>query len=99
MNVWHFDSQGSAYDNSQCRDSIKDGDLLVTPDAVGFLFKAWAVLVKGEADAFHTVKDGKPETLEGGAYAASVEAAKAQAFSTKQDIEATFDRLATEWRD
>lgn len=88
INTHYFEDQGDAYDASQCLDGIKDGDLLVTPNTIGFLFKAWPVVVIGEADAFHEAI-GAPEDLEGGKYAESVEAARKAVFATPELIEQT----------
>jgi hypothetical protein len=93
MNVWHFATQYDAYDASQTSDLIKDGDLLVTPQAVGFLFEAWPVLLKGEADEFHLPVEGvSPDTL-GKGYPGIIAAGEAQAFSTAADIEASEAKL------
>jgi hypothetical protein len=50
-----FESTGEAYDNSQWRNDIKDGDLLIVPleGVVGFLHDAWPVSLTNEAGEFH----------------------------------------------
>jgi hypothetical protein len=55
--VHQFDSTGEAYDASQCRDDIHDGDVLFVPSegVAGFLFKAWPVAVTEAHGAFHTL--------------------------------------------
>jgi hypothetical protein len=58
--VHTFGDTGTAYDSSQCRDDIHDGDVLVVaPEGVvGILVGAWPVAVTQEAGHFHTAKDG-----------------------------------------
>lgn len=55
-----FNSTGEAYDASQCRDDIKDGDVLTIPSekVVGFLFKAWPIAVTPEPGEFHQLEPG-----------------------------------------
>lgn len=52
-----FESSGDAYDASQTRDDISDGDVLVVESerVVGFLVKAWPVAVSDEHGAFHAL--------------------------------------------
>lgn len=54
--VHTFDSTGEAYDASQTRDDIKDGDVLSVPSekVVGILCEAWPVAVTKERGAFHS---------------------------------------------
>ena len=49
----------SPYDETQTNDSIKDGDILVDPDAgaVGFLAGAWPVAVTQAKGEFHGIMD------------------------------------------
>lgn len=59
MNVHRFESNEEAYDASQCDEAIKDGDLLVTPDAIAVLMQAWPVLLYGDTmGVFHKLADG-----------------------------------------
>jgi hypothetical protein len=54
-NVHRFETTGQAYDASQTRDDIADGDVLVviSERVVGVLVSAWPVAVTTEAGAFH----------------------------------------------
>lgn len=70
----YFPDTESAYDESQCNDLIKDGDILVTPRTVGVLVEAWPVVVhglNGERGQFHRLEGHTWETFEGGKYAAA----------------------------
>jgi hypothetical protein len=61
----NFDSTGEAYDASQVRSEIRDGDLLfVSPEAVyGFLFEAWPIAVTVQHGEFHgPAVDRRPAT-------------------------------------
>lgn len=52
---------GSAYDETQTSDAIKDGDVMVIPGvAVGVMVAAWPVLVAGdlEATGWHELSEG-----------------------------------------
>ena len=51
-------SHGEAYNHTQVSDHIKDGDILHVKGGAGLMYKAWPVMVKGESDAFHHIKDG-----------------------------------------
>lgn len=52
-----FTSTGEAYDASQTRDEITDGDILIVPseNVIGFLYEAWPSVLNGtpERGAFH----------------------------------------------
>lgn len=55
-----FSDAREAYDQSQCDDSISDGDLLIIPESktVGILYEAWPVEVSGDTDeVFHLPAD------------------------------------------
>jgi hypothetical protein len=43
--IHEFDDSGWAYDESQCNESIKDGDILVSPEDIAILFQAWPVSI------------------------------------------------------
>jgi hypothetical protein len=76
--VHRFYSTREAYDASQTRDSIHDGDLLLVERerVVAFLYRrTWPSAVTVEHGQFHTPK-GDPRTLDDGRYVASVEAAE-----------------------
>lgn len=64
-----FGSSAEAYDASQCRDDIRDGDVLVIPSEgiVAILNRAWPAAL--------TTAHGELHTLTAGRYKASVEAA------------------------
>ncbi|MFE0877298.1 hypothetical protein ACFW4X_20985 [Streptomyces smyrnaeus] len=72
-----FSSTREAYDASQCRDSIHDGDLLIveSEQVVAFLYRAWPAAVTTERGELHSV-EGDPRTIDDGKYAASIAAAE-----------------------
>lgn len=55
-----FETTGEAYDGSQCRDDISNGDVLAVPSegVVGVLVEAWPVAITKEHGAFHTYMPG-----------------------------------------
>lgn len=57
--VHTFGSTGEAYNASQCRDEIKDGDVLSVPSerVVGVLIGAWPTAISEAAGEFHTPSD------------------------------------------
>ncbi|MER7692996.1 hypothetical protein [Streptomyces sp. NPDC097610] len=75
--VHRFDSTEEAYNATQCRDDIRDGDILVVEreGVVGFLRCAWPAAITAQHGELHTV-EGDPRTLDDGRYAASVEVAE-----------------------
>lgn len=75
--VHTFDSTGEAYNASQWRDDINDGDILFVPSerVIGFLYAAWPMAVTEEHGMFHGTTTTWDE-LDGGIYLPSV--AKAQ---------------------
>lgn len=46
-------SMSEAYDETQCSDEIKDGDILLVQDGVAVLVEAWPIMVVGESTVFH----------------------------------------------
>lgn len=77
----HFHSTGEAYDASQVRDSIRDGDVLVvaSESVVGVFVGAWPVAVTPTQGEFHGYDDrvaGPLRELNGGQYAASLKLAE-----------------------
>ncbi|MBA0053474.1 hypothetical protein E0L36_22120 [Streptomyces sp. AJS327] len=81
-----FDSSAEAYDASQCRDDIRDGDVLVVPSEgiVAILNRAWPAALTAVHGELHTLTAAAGD-IEGGRYKASVEAA-AQA-AARLDVE------------
>ncbi|NGO67864.1 hypothetical protein [Streptomyces boncukensis] len=71
-----FDSSAEAYDASQCRDDIRDGDVLVVPSEgiVAILNRAWPAALTTAHGELHTLT-AAADAIEGGRYKASVEAA------------------------
>lgn len=55
VNIHIFESTSEAYDESQCSDEIKFGDVLVVESerVVGFLLSAWPIAVTKERGQFH----------------------------------------------
>ncbi|MCL6302840.1 hypothetical protein [Streptomyces kronopolitis] len=75
--VHHFRSTGEAYDASQCREDIADGDVLVIEreQVVGFLRRAWpGAITAGHGELATFTAD--PRTIDDGRYAASVDLAE-----------------------
>ncbi|MDQ0949317.1 hypothetical protein QFZ24_003240 [Streptomyces phaeochromogenes] len=72
-----FEDTEEAYNATQCRDDIHDGDVLVIEreGVVGFLRSAWPAALTVAHGELHTVT-GDPRTLDDGRYVASVEAAE-----------------------
>ncbi|MFF2367185.1 hypothetical protein ACFVU0_31390 [Streptomyces sp. NPDC058122] len=75
--VHHFDTTGSAYNQTQCREDIRDGDVLVVEreGVVGFLRSAWPAAITAKRGELHGI-DGDPYTVDDGQYVASIEAAE-----------------------
>ncbi|MFK0106464.1 hypothetical protein [Streptomyces sp. NPDC091217] len=66
--VFRFDSTREAYDATQCRDDIRDGDVLVVESekVIGFLDAAWPIAITEAHGEFHRLttpagqhKDGR----------------------------------------
>jgi hypothetical protein len=60
--IHEFYNSSEAYDASQCYPEIKDGDILVTPEDIAILFKAWPVSIRETLPAeskFHGWERGK----------------------------------------
>lgn len=109
MQVHFFSSTSEAYDQSQYRSDIKDGDLLVVNWTVAILVEAWPTFVKGpKAGAFHVFKEGStfgPEYAESVAAAEAFDNSKAKItyngangskvteYFTEAEARAEFDRL------
>ncbi|MGW3827819.1 hypothetical protein ACWEAF_37530 [Streptomyces sp. NPDC005071] len=74
--VHRFDDTSEAYDATQCRDDIRDGDVLVVESekVVGFLVEAWPIAITEVSGEFHglTVRVGE---FRDGRYLASAERA------------------------
>ncbi|HZF90423.1 hypothetical protein [Streptomyces sp.] len=75
--VHRFHSTGEAYNATQCRDHIRDGDVLVIEreQVVGFLVDAWPGAITTAHGELHTFTTD-PRTLGNGKYAASVDLAE-----------------------
>ncbi|WP_405759486.1 hypothetical protein OG234_13390 [Streptomyces sp. NBC_01420] len=88
--VHHFDSTEEAYDATQCRDDIHDGDVLVieSQKVVGFLRDAWPGAITTAHGELHTFST-PARAIDNGMYAASVDLAEQIA----QEIGADVDTL------
>ncbi|MEV8169604.1 hypothetical protein AB0O70_16915 [Microbacterium paraoxydans] len=75
--VHHFDDTTEAYNATQCRDDIHDGDVLViaSESVVGFLRAAWPGAITAAHGELHTFT-ADPRTIDDGKYAGSVELAE-----------------------
>lgn len=58
MSVHTFDSCEEAYDACQCREEIKQGDILLIPseNVVG-IADTWPIAISGETDILHSLDD------------------------------------------
>ncbi|WP_127356476.1 hypothetical protein [Actinacidiphila soli] len=75
--VHRFDDTTEAYDATQCRDDIRDGDVLVIEreGVVGFLVSAWPVAVTALHGEFHGLTKPAQE-YRGGRYVEAAEHAE-----------------------
>ncbi|REE61464.1 hypothetical protein BX257_4043 [Streptomyces sp. 3212.3] len=73
--VHRFDDTREAYDASQCRDDIHDGDVLVVASegVVGLLDQAWPVAFTEAHGEFHGPLGVAPREYKDGRYAASID--------------------------
>ncbi|MFC8723715.1 hypothetical protein [Streptomyces bacillaris] len=86
--VHRFDSTGEAYDATQCRDGIHDGDVLVieSEGVVGFLRSAWPGAITTAYGKLHTFT--KPaRAIDHGKYVASVDLAEQLARQMGVDVD------------
>ncbi|MET7522581.1 hypothetical protein [Streptomyces sp900116325] len=74
--VHRFDDTIEAYDATQCRDDIRDGDVLVVESekVVGFLVEAWPIAITEVSGEFHGLTAPVGE-FKDGRYLASAERA------------------------
>ncbi|MFI0906780.1 hypothetical protein ACH4TE_25140 [Streptomyces sioyaensis] len=72
-----FGRTSTAYNATQCRGDIRDGDVLVIEheQVVGFLRSAWPGAITAAHGELHTFT-ADPRTIDGGKYAASVDLAE-----------------------
>ena len=69
------------YDETQCNEEIKDGDVLLCDNGVGIMVKAWPVSVSSNMYDFHVLSKGLTwETFKGGKYFDSYKLVLAQNF-------------------
>lgn len=78
VRVFTFDDSREAYDQSQVRDDIHDGDVLYIPSdtVAGFLMRAWPVAVSAKRGAFHRLVDPSDLVIDGTDYSAIVHVAQ-----------------------
>lgn len=91
LHVHTFTSSGEAYDASQCRNDIRDGDVLSVPSerVVGILIEAWPTAISENPGAFHAA----PADLDFGA----VRAASAYPSTTRaKDYSTSFEAAVEE---
>ena len=63
-----------AYGETQCRDEIKDGDILILANgALAILVEAWPTVFSGECDGFHELDVGWTFARLGAHYAANID--------------------------
>jgi hypothetical protein len=67
LRVFTFDDSREAYDQTQVRDDIHDGDVLYVPaeQAAGFLQQAWLFAVSSKTGALHALIDPEFLVLDG----------------------------------
>jgi hypothetical protein len=75
--IHEFYNTGQAYDASQCRDDIKDGDILIVPNegAIAILCAAWPTAITNDTagEHFHqTTEDFSWESEDNRQYLPSV---------------------------
>lgn len=77
IRVFTFDDSGSAYDQTQVRADVHDGDVLHIPseNVVGFLMRAWPVAVSADRGVLHTLADPDDLVIDGIDYRPSVQVA------------------------
>lgn len=46
---------GDIYDETQCNDDIRTGDVMLTGSGVAIMYSAWPVMVVGTSRVLHTV--------------------------------------------
>ncbi|MFF0291042.1 hypothetical protein [Streptomyces sp. NPDC005262] len=74
--VHRFDDTSEAYDATQCRDDIRDGDVLVVESekVVGFLVEAWPIAITEVSGEFHGLTAPVGEFKDGRYLASAVRA-------------------------
>ncbi|MEV7870152.1 hypothetical protein AB0P17_29595 [Streptomyces sp. NPDC088124] len=78
--VWTFYSTGEAYGAVQCRDDIRDGDVLVIErEQVIGIAHTWPFALTEAHGMFHTLKDQDPRSWDDGKYAPGVVVAEREA--------------------
>jgi hypothetical protein len=77
VRVFTFDDTGAAYDQTQVRDDIHDGDVLHIPaeHVAGFLMQAWPVAVSEQRGAFYELVDSGDLVIDGKDYSPSARVA------------------------
>lgn len=78
LRVFTFDDSRAAYDHSQVRDDLHDGDVLHIPAerVAGFLLQAWPVAVSAERGALHGLVDPNDLVIDGRDYRPSARVAE-----------------------
>jgi hypothetical protein len=82
VTIHRFETASEAYDASQTRDEIHDGDVLVSisEGIVGILVEAWPAAITDERGCFHRLEEGRDwTTFDDGFYAESFRIASAEA--------------------
>lgn len=76
--VFTFADSCEAYDQTQVRDDIHDGDVLHIPSekVAGFLLKVWPVAVSAQRGALHSLIDSNDLVIEGTDYRLSARVAR-----------------------
>ncbi|MEV3895346.1 hypothetical protein [Streptomyces anulatus] len=88
--VHRFTSTEEAYDETQTRDDIRDGDVLVieSENVVGFLRSAWPGAITAEHGELHTFTRSA-RLIDNGKYVASVDLAEKTAQEIGADVDPT----------
>ena len=78
IRVFTFDDSRSAYDQTQVRDDIHDGDVLHIPSetVAGFLMQAWPVAISPNTGELHALTDPDNLAIDGVDYSASAQVAR-----------------------
>ena len=81
VRVFTFDGSRQAYDQTQVREDIHDGDVLYIPAerVAGFLMQAWPIAVSSNTGALHALIDPENLVIDGVDYTASTRIARSLA--------------------
>lgn len=96
VRVFTFDDSHQAYDQTQVRDDIHDGDVLHVPAerVAGFLVQAWPVAVSPNTGALHAMVDPDDLVIDGVDYTISYQVARSLVPPTEPPASPPASRVA-----